>query len=73
MDKLRQWRRTAGLTLAELAAKVGVSEVTMSRYELGTRQPLAEHMLKIEKITAGAIQPADFIAAAARRRKASAA
>lgn len=39
MNRLRELRRTKGLTLKEVGALVGVAESTMSLYESGKRQP----------------------------------
>lgn len=39
-------RRRAGLTMAHVAAVVGVSESTVSRWEGGSRKPRGEHALR---------------------------
>ncbi len=38
-EKLRERRRAAGLSQAELARRVGVTERTIQNYELGSRKP----------------------------------
>lgn len=58
--KLDLYRRQRGVTLAFLAALVGVSEVAMSRYERGSRIPRPEIMRRIVTATEGAVQPNDF-------------
>ena len=58
--KLKSYRTEKNITLADLAAKVGVSEVAMSRYERGERIPRRDVMSKIEQVTDGAVQPNDF-------------
>jgi transcriptional regulator with XRE-family HTH domain len=55
--KLRTYREENGLTLAQMADKVGVSEVSMSRYERGDRMPRPEVMRKIGEVTGGAVRP----------------
>jgi transcriptional regulator with XRE-family HTH domain len=61
--KLRTYREENGLTLAQMAEKVGVSEVSMSRYERGDRMPRPEVMRKIGEVTGGAVRPNDFFGA----------
>lgn len=58
--KLSIWRRIHDLTLAELSKRIGVTEVSLSRYERGERIPAREIMPKIVKATDGAVQPNDF-------------
>ena len=58
--KLSIWRKAQGLTLAEVAKRIGVTEVTLSRYERGERIPAREIMPKIAAVTGGAVQPNDF-------------
>ena len=36
-NRLREWRKAAGLSLEELAARVGTNNTTLSRYERGLR------------------------------------
>lgn len=61
--KLRHYRDTHNLTLAQMAELVGVSEVSMSRYERGDRMPRPEVMRKIGEVTGGAVRPNDFFGA----------
>ena len=48
------------MTLAELAKRIGVTEVSLSRYEREERIPAREIMPKIVEATGGAVQPNDF-------------
>ncbi|MER7012831.1 helix-turn-helix transcriptional regulator [Saccharopolyspora sp. NPDC000359] len=45
--ELRECRREAGLTQQELADRIGVSHVSVSRYESGTRSPNPEDVAQI--------------------------
>ena len=47
MKKLKELRKTKGISLKELGAIVGVAESTMSLYENGKRQPDYETLLKL--------------------------
>jgi transcriptional regulator with XRE-family HTH domain len=38
-ERLRAARKLSGLTLSEVAGRVGVSESTVSRWETGRREP----------------------------------
>jgi DNA-binding transcriptional regulator YiaG len=41
-DACREIRRSAGVSQARLAAELGVAELTVSRWEHGTRKPRGE-------------------------------
>ena len=58
--KIGAYRKLVGLTLAELALKIGVTEGSMSRYENGERIPTREILQRIKAVTDGAVQPNDF-------------
>ncbi|WP_010313729.1 helix-turn-helix domain-containing protein [Saccharopolyspora spinosa] len=45
--ELRECRLAAGLTQKELAGQIGVSYVSVSRYETGTRSPKPEDVAQI--------------------------
>lgn len=45
--RIREIRKKCGLTMKELAERVGVSESAISQYETGRRQPDYETLLKI--------------------------
>lgn len=47
MGNLTKYRRLKGLTIGELAERVGVSEPTICRYENGKRQMPVEMAKKI--------------------------
>ncbi len=47
MEKLRELRKSKGISLKELGSIVGVAESTMSLYENGKRQPDYETLLKL--------------------------
>ncbi|NEW70727.1 MULTISPECIES: helix-turn-helix domain-containing protein [Streptomyces] len=48
--RLRALRRDRGITLADLAARTGVSESTLSRLESGQRRPTLELLLPLARI-----------------------
>ncbi|WP_413811143.1 helix-turn-helix domain-containing protein [Streptomyces sp. OE57] len=48
--RLRVLRRDRGITLADLAARTGVSESTLSRLESGQRRPTLELLLPLARI-----------------------
>ena len=45
--KIKEFRKKANLTQAELAEKVGLSETHMSKIEIGANSPTLENFLKI--------------------------
>jgi transcriptional regulator with XRE-family HTH domain len=57
---LKQWRRAAGLTQAQLAARLSVHTLTVSSWECRTKRPSADMMTAIRSLTDGAVQPNDF-------------
>lgn len=46
-DKLRTYRKNAGMSQAELASKVGISKSAVSMYERGNREPEIELLEKL--------------------------
>lgn len=50
MEKLKQLRKEKGLTQEEIANIIGVSKNTVSRYELGSREPDFETLNKLAEI-----------------------
>lgn len=46
-DKIRNYRKLAGLTQNELAQKCEVAEITIRQYEGNKRQPRIEQLIKI--------------------------
>lgn len=50
MNAIKQYREAAGLKQAELAEKIGISTVTLSRYENDGREPRATDLLKMAEL-----------------------
>lgn len=48
--RIRKCRKKMGLTMKELAAKVGISEGMISYYESGERQPNYEKLIRLAEI-----------------------
>ncbi|AWK85052.1 helix-turn-helix domain-containing protein [Azospirillum thermophilum] len=65
--ELKEYRDAKSITLAGLAAAVGVTEVAMSRYERGIRFPRPEIIERIEEATDGAVRAEDFLRVRRRR------
>jgi transcriptional regulator with XRE-family HTH domain len=63
--KLSEYRKSAGLTLGQFAEIVGVSDITIGRYERGERTPKPKIMTQIVRVTDGAVTPNDFLEEAA--------
>lgn len=59
--KLREWRKTEGLTSKELGARCGVSEAAIRHYETGERRPRPEIARRIEAATGGAVSAAQLL------------
>lgn len=53
---IRESRRAAGLSQAELAVRAGTSQPTLSHYESGTRQPHADTLRRIVRATGADLQ-----------------
>lgn len=47
---IRYWRKKNKLTQKELADLIGVSEITLNRYENGNRSPKYDKALKLAKV-----------------------
>ncbi|MBR0351693.1 MAG: helix-turn-helix transcriptional regulator [Oscillospiraceae bacterium] len=47
MNKIRTYRERKGLTMTELAEKVGCTPSALSNYELGKREPKQELLIRI--------------------------
>lgn len=47
---LRQWRNLRGKTLKEVGEAVGVSAVTIHKWETGKGEPKASQIAKIEQV-----------------------
>lgn len=58
--KLKQYRLKAGLSLREMASKIGISYTMLHRYETGERRPSLSRLLLIKKYTGGKVALKDF-------------
>ncbi len=58
--KLESWRIKEGLSIQDLAERIGESYETTRRYITGCRRPQAAQMTKIYVVTGGAVTPNDF-------------
>lgn len=58
--KLRTFRAMANLTQQALAERLGISELSVIKYEGGTTIPSREGMLRIYEVTGGMVTPNDF-------------
>lgn len=59
--KLRKWRHKQGLTMKQLAAKLGTTLVSVSRYENSERSPIRGKMVeKIFTLTKGEVTANDL-------------
>lgn len=64
MNALHTWRKNRGLTLAELADRIGsISIGSLSRLENGEQWPSADMARRIKEATDGAVTPNDFLSA----------
>lgn len=57
---LRNFRKSKGISCADLAKQLGVQEVTLRSYENGHRRISAERALEFEAKTGGAISRRDL-------------
>ncbi|WP_299927802.1 helix-turn-helix transcriptional regulator [uncultured Pelagimonas sp.] len=51
MEKLRMYRKENGITQSELAARIGVSQSKLSKFETGAMVPDVTEAFTIEKVT----------------------
>jgi len=58
--KLRAYRTIANLTQQELSQQLGVTELSIIKYEAGINIPSRETMLRIYELTGGLVTPNDF-------------
>lgn len=63
MDKhpLAKFREDNGLTLADLANRIGVKPAAVSRWENGHRFPRSDALERIRRVTNGAVTANDFV------------
>lgn len=59
--KLEAFLYKSGMSRADFAQLVGVSEVSICRYILNSRMPKREVLFKIAEVTNGAVTPNDFV------------
>ena len=50
MEKLKEYRLAKGMTMKQVAEKIGVAECTYCAYEHGTREPNIEKLKKLASI-----------------------
>jgi anhydro-N-acetylmuramic acid kinase len=58
--KLRAYRSIVNLTQKQMARRLGVTELSVIKYEAGTNIPSRDVMLRIYEETRGAVAPNDF-------------
>lgn len=61
MQTLTQYLEQEGISQAEFARQLGVSQPTVNRWALGTADPRRDAIAKIEKLTGGAISHAYWL------------
>ena len=49
-NRIREFRKSKGLTMKELGGIIGVAESTISQYETGKRQPDQEVLIRIASV-----------------------
>lgn len=62
MSKVRDFRKEEGMTLAIMAARVGISPASMFRIETGDQWPSPEIITRIVDLSDGKLTVADVIA-----------
>jgi transcriptional regulator with XRE-family HTH domain len=65
--RLREFREGAGLSQKELAEKMGVRQVTISAWEVGTRGPDLPMLVKLAEFFGVTVN--DFLEPAKRKKK----
>ncbi|MDI7267578.1 MAG: YdaS family helix-turn-helix protein [Myxococcota bacterium] len=64
-NRLRGWRRAAGITVPALAARLEVTQAAVEHWLSGRRIPTGAHAAAIERLTGGLIPAAAWYEAAA--------
>ena len=64
----RRYRKTSGLTQVEAAARLGVEQATISRYEKWRRPP-SSHLAKVRKLALAALKSRRKVRNAKAKRK----
>ena len=62
---LRSYRKKHGITLDDMGRSVGVTGVTVHRWETGKARPTLDAVEAIQRATGGAVTAADFMRATA--------
>ena len=62
MNALRTWRRGNGLTIEQMASRLGVSVGSLSRIERNEQWPDRDFFERMTAETEGAVTPNDFCA-----------
>ena len=68
MHPLRKYRLKKGLTVEQLAQRLGVAKSAVSRWENGVMIPRPATMRLVMEVTGGAVRPEHFYGAARRNR-----
>ncbi len=63
---LSEWRKQHGLTQKELAARLGVTQPQIAKWERGTHSPALDSARKILEFTGQAVTLADLVRTAER-------
>lgn len=50
MKEIKEYRKTRGMSQAELAKHVGVERSTVAKWESGSNHPQAAHLVKLAEI-----------------------
>lgn len=61
-EKLRDWIETGGRRRDWVAAQIGVHRNTVALWLAGDLRPDGDNRVKLEKLTAGAVAAADWVA-----------
>ena len=59
--QLSAWRKLRKLGQLDVAEKLGVIVLTVSRWERGVRVPTSKHQFEIFKLTNGEVTPNDWM------------
>ena len=58
--KLREYRRSLGMSQAQVAAAIGAAQPDIASWEVGRRLPRPEAIAAIFEWSKGAVTPSDF-------------
>ena len=65
--QLKEYRRSTGLTLEDIATLVGLAPRSVNRHERGERLPNTVQIERYRKATGGAVQHEDWVKTARKR------